>query len=146
MDGLDKNESITQWKYQSSILFISLTESCIWFLFFIILMCVWTSLTWWWTCVLQGNDEEAVLDQGKTSSTLNTNFEKEELESEFLRKAESKSPSVFTTKHEVTELTRPVFTLAFLRGCWVHPEQIYKQISSWQEEKQTFTKINLENR
>ncbi|XP_068586072.1 sodium bicarbonate cotransporter 3-like isoform X2 [Cebidichthys violaceus] len=28
-----------------------------------------------------GNDEEAVLDQGKTSSTLNTNFEKEELES-----------------------------------------------------------------
>ncbi|XP_069392903.1 sodium bicarbonate cotransporter 3-like isoform X3 [Paralichthys olivaceus] len=29
----------------------------------------------------QGNDEEAVLDQGKTSSTLNTNFEKEELES-----------------------------------------------------------------
>ncbi len=34
-------------------------------------------------CVLsQGNDEEAVLDQGKTSSTLYTNFEKEELESE----------------------------------------------------------------
>uniref|UniRef100_A0AAX7V3U4 Anion exchange protein n=1 Tax=Astatotilapia calliptera TaxID=8154 RepID=A0AAX7V3U4_ASTCA len=32
-------------------------------------------------CVLQGNDEEAVLDQGKTSSTLYTNFEKEELES-----------------------------------------------------------------
>uniref|UniRef100_A0A3B5AGU9 Anion exchange protein n=1 Tax=Stegastes partitus TaxID=144197 RepID=A0A3B5AGU9_9TELE len=31
--------------------------------------------------VLQGNDEEAVLDQGKTSSTLYTNFEKEELES-----------------------------------------------------------------
>ncbi|XP_036929352.1 sodium bicarbonate cotransporter 3-like isoform X1 [Acanthopagrus latus] len=29
----------------------------------------------------QGNDEEAVLDQGKTSSTLYTNFEKEELES-----------------------------------------------------------------
>lgn len=28
-----------------------------------------------------GNDEEAVLDQGKTSSTLYTNFEKEELES-----------------------------------------------------------------
>ncbi|XP_026173714.1 sodium bicarbonate cotransporter 3-like isoform X4 [Mastacembelus armatus] len=28
-----------------------------------------------------GNDEEAVLDQGKTSSTLFTNFEKEELES-----------------------------------------------------------------
>ncbi|KAM3873547.1 sodium bicarbonate cotransporter 3 [Diretmus argenteus] len=28
-----------------------------------------------------GNDEEAVLDQGKTSSTLLTNFEKEELES-----------------------------------------------------------------
>ncbi|XP_078108100.1 sodium bicarbonate cotransporter 3-like isoform X1 [Sander vitreus] len=28
-----------------------------------------------------GHDEEAVLDQGKTSSTLNTNFEKEELES-----------------------------------------------------------------
>ncbi|KAG7474845.1 sodium bicarbonate cotransporter 3-like isoform X1 [Solea senegalensis] len=28
-----------------------------------------------------GNDEEAVLDQGKTSSTLNTNFEREELES-----------------------------------------------------------------
>uniref|UniRef100_A0A667ZYN1 Anion exchange protein n=1 Tax=Myripristis murdjan TaxID=586833 RepID=A0A667ZYN1_9TELE len=28
-----------------------------------------------------GNDEEAVLDQGKTSSTLHTNFEKEELES-----------------------------------------------------------------
>ncbi|XP_015245458.1 PREDICTED: sodium bicarbonate cotransporter 3-like [Cyprinodon variegatus] len=27
-----------------------------------------------------GNDEEAVLDQGKTSSTLHTNFEKEELE------------------------------------------------------------------
>ncbi|XP_035019792.2 sodium bicarbonate cotransporter 3 isoform X3 [Hippoglossus stenolepis] len=31
--------------------------------------------------VSQGNDEEAVLDQGKTSSTLHTNFEKEELES-----------------------------------------------------------------
>uniref|UniRef100_A0A7N6BIX1 Anion exchange protein n=1 Tax=Anabas testudineus TaxID=64144 RepID=A0A7N6BIX1_ANATE len=31
--------------------------------------------------VLQGHDEEAVLDQGKTSSTLYTNFEKEELES-----------------------------------------------------------------
>uniref|UniRef100_A0A3Q2WU32 Anion exchange protein n=1 Tax=Haplochromis burtoni TaxID=8153 RepID=A0A3Q2WU32_HAPBU len=31
--------------------------------------------------VSQGNDEEAVLDQGKTSSTLYTNFEKEELES-----------------------------------------------------------------
>uniref|UniRef100_A0A8D0CRD4 Anion exchange protein n=1 Tax=Sander lucioperca TaxID=283035 RepID=A0A8D0CRD4_SANLU len=30
---------------------------------------------------LWGHDEEAVLDQGKTSSTLNTNFEKEELES-----------------------------------------------------------------
>uniref|UniRef100_A0A3Q1G0R0 Anion exchange protein n=1 Tax=Acanthochromis polyacanthus TaxID=80966 RepID=A0A3Q1G0R0_9TELE len=30
---------------------------------------------------LGGNDEEAVLDQGKTSSTLYTNFEKEELES-----------------------------------------------------------------
>ncbi|KAK5604848.1 Sodium bicarbonate cotransporter 3 [Crenichthys baileyi] len=29
----------------------------------------------------KGNDEEAVLDQGKTSSTLHTNFEKEELES-----------------------------------------------------------------
>ncbi|XP_039886846.1 sodium bicarbonate cotransporter 3-like [Simochromis diagramma] len=29
----------------------------------------------------KGNDEEAVLDQGKTSSTLYTNFEKEELES-----------------------------------------------------------------
>uniref|UniRef100_A0A8C3AL16 Band 3 cytoplasmic domain-containing protein n=1 Tax=Cyclopterus lumpus TaxID=8103 RepID=A0A8C3AL16_CYCLU len=29
----------------------------------------------------RGNDEEAVLDQGKTSSTLYTNFEKEELES-----------------------------------------------------------------
>uniref|UniRef100_UPI0037E788FD sodium bicarbonate cotransporter 3-like isoform X4 n=1 Tax=Semicossyphus pulcher TaxID=241346 RepID=UPI0037E788FD len=28
-----------------------------------------------------GNDEEAVLDQGKTSATLHTNFEKEELES-----------------------------------------------------------------
>ncbi|XP_014880796.1 sodium bicarbonate cotransporter 3-like isoform X2 [Poecilia latipinna] len=28
-----------------------------------------------------GNDEEAVLDQGKTSTTLHTNFEKEELES-----------------------------------------------------------------
>uniref|UniRef100_A0A8D2ZSA9 Anion exchange protein n=1 Tax=Scophthalmus maximus TaxID=52904 RepID=A0A8D2ZSA9_SCOMX len=32
-------------------------------------------------CVLQGNDEEAVLDQGKTSSTLHTNFEMDELES-----------------------------------------------------------------
>ncbi|XP_034409853.1 sodium bicarbonate cotransporter 3-like isoform X1 [Cyclopterus lumpus] len=31
--------------------------------------------------MLLGNDEEAVLDQGKTSSTLYTNFEKEELES-----------------------------------------------------------------
>uniref|UniRef100_A0A3P9PHB7 Anion exchange protein n=1 Tax=Poecilia reticulata TaxID=8081 RepID=A0A3P9PHB7_POERE len=30
---------------------------------------------------LQGNDEEAVLDQGKTSTSLHTNFEKEELES-----------------------------------------------------------------
>ncbi|XP_043972041.1 sodium bicarbonate cotransporter 3-like isoform X1 [Gambusia affinis] len=30
---------------------------------------------------LWGNDEEAVLDQGKTSTTLHTNFEKEELES-----------------------------------------------------------------
>ncbi|XP_007541874.1 sodium bicarbonate cotransporter 3-like isoform X2 [Poecilia formosa] len=30
---------------------------------------------------LSGNDEEAVLDQGKTSTTLHTNFEKEELES-----------------------------------------------------------------
>ncbi|XP_067266386.1 sodium bicarbonate cotransporter 3 isoform X3 [Chanodichthys erythropterus] len=29
----------------------------------------------------QGNDEEAVVDQGKTSSTIHTNFEKEELES-----------------------------------------------------------------
>lgn len=29
----------------------------------------------------QGNDEEAVVDHGKTSSTINTNFEKEELES-----------------------------------------------------------------
>uniref|UniRef100_A0A673IUD5 Anion exchange protein n=1 Tax=Sinocyclocheilus rhinocerous TaxID=307959 RepID=A0A673IUD5_9TELE len=30
---------------------------------------------------IQGNDEEAVVDQGKTSSTIHTNFEKEELES-----------------------------------------------------------------
>uniref|UniRef100_A0A673IXA5 Anion exchange protein n=1 Tax=Sinocyclocheilus rhinocerous TaxID=307959 RepID=A0A673IXA5_9TELE len=30
---------------------------------------------------LIGNDEEAVVDQGKTSSTIHTNFEKEELES-----------------------------------------------------------------
>uniref|UniRef100_A0A672RXS2 Anion exchange protein n=1 Tax=Sinocyclocheilus grahami TaxID=75366 RepID=A0A672RXS2_SINGR len=30
---------------------------------------------------LEGNDEEAVVDQGKTSSTIHTNFEKEELES-----------------------------------------------------------------
>ncbi|KAF1495113.1 Sodium bicarbonate cotransporter 3, partial [Megadyptes antipodes antipodes] len=30
---------------------------------------------------LQGHDEEAVVDMGKTSSTINTNFEKEELES-----------------------------------------------------------------
>uniref|UniRef100_A0A673IR19 Anion exchange protein n=1 Tax=Sinocyclocheilus rhinocerous TaxID=307959 RepID=A0A673IR19_9TELE len=30
---------------------------------------------------LMGNDEEAVVDQGKTSSTIHTNFEKEELES-----------------------------------------------------------------
>ncbi|XP_032413707.1 sodium bicarbonate cotransporter 3-like isoform X1 [Xiphophorus hellerii] len=30
---------------------------------------------------LSGNDEEAVLDQGKTSTSLHTNFEKEELES-----------------------------------------------------------------
>uniref|UniRef100_A0A672RWZ7 Anion exchange protein n=1 Tax=Sinocyclocheilus grahami TaxID=75366 RepID=A0A672RWZ7_SINGR len=30
---------------------------------------------------LSGNDEEAVVDQGKTSSTIHTNFEKEELES-----------------------------------------------------------------
>uniref|UniRef100_A0A8C1ASP1 Solute carrier family 4 member 7 n=1 Tax=Cyprinus carpio carpio TaxID=630221 RepID=A0A8C1ASP1_CYPCA len=29
----------------------------------------------------KGNDEEAVVDQGKTSSTIHTNFEKEELES-----------------------------------------------------------------
>uniref|UniRef100_A0A8C9XE92 Anion exchange protein n=1 Tax=Sander lucioperca TaxID=283035 RepID=A0A8C9XE92_SANLU len=33
------------------------------------------------SCLTRGHDEEAVLDQGKTSSTLNTNFEKEELES-----------------------------------------------------------------
>uniref|UniRef100_A0A671YQY9 Anion exchange protein n=1 Tax=Sparus aurata TaxID=8175 RepID=A0A671YQY9_SPAAU len=33
------------------------------------------------SCLTHGNDEEAVLDQGKTSSTLYTNFEKEELES-----------------------------------------------------------------
>lgn len=31
--------------------------------------------------VVQGNDEEAVVDQGKTNSTIHTNFEKEELES-----------------------------------------------------------------
>ncbi|XP_016137407.1 sodium bicarbonate cotransporter 3 isoform X5 [Sinocyclocheilus grahami] len=31
--------------------------------------------------ILSGNDEEAVVDQGKTSSTIHTNFEKEELES-----------------------------------------------------------------
>uniref|UniRef100_A0A671M5W7 Anion exchange protein n=1 Tax=Sinocyclocheilus anshuiensis TaxID=1608454 RepID=A0A671M5W7_9TELE len=30
---------------------------------------------------LEGNDEEAVVDQGKTSSTIHTNFENEELES-----------------------------------------------------------------
>uniref|UniRef100_A0A8C2AP37 Solute carrier family 4 member 7 n=1 Tax=Cyprinus carpio TaxID=7962 RepID=A0A8C2AP37_CYPCA len=30
---------------------------------------------------LEGNDEEAVVDHGKTSSTIHTNFEKEELES-----------------------------------------------------------------
>lgn len=33
-------------------------------------------------CHLQGNDDEAVVDQGKTNSTIHTNFEKEELESE----------------------------------------------------------------
>uniref|UniRef100_A0A8D3DF06 Anion exchange protein n=1 Tax=Scophthalmus maximus TaxID=52904 RepID=A0A8D3DF06_SCOMX len=33
------------------------------------------------TPLLTGNDEEAVLDQGKTSSTLHTNFEMDELES-----------------------------------------------------------------
>jgi len=33
---------------------------------------------------IQGNDEEAVVDQGKTSSTIHTNFEKEELESKSL--------------------------------------------------------------
>uniref|UniRef100_A0A8C7IW17 Sodium bicarbonate cotransporter 3 n=1 Tax=Oncorhynchus kisutch TaxID=8019 RepID=A0A8C7IW17_ONCKI len=32
-------------------------------------------------CCLQGNDDEAVVDLGKTSSTIHTNFEKEELES-----------------------------------------------------------------
>ncbi|XP_067266465.1 sodium bicarbonate cotransporter 3 isoform X13 [Chanodichthys erythropterus] len=31
--------------------------------------------------IFSGNDEEAVVDQGKTSSTIHTNFEKEELES-----------------------------------------------------------------
>ncbi|XP_058603749.1 sodium bicarbonate cotransporter 3 isoform X5 [Onychostoma macrolepis] len=31
--------------------------------------------------IISGNDEEAVVDQGKTSSTIHTNFEKEELES-----------------------------------------------------------------
>ncbi|XP_052000153.1 sodium bicarbonate cotransporter 3-like isoform X3 [Xyrauchen texanus] len=31
--------------------------------------------------ISSGNDEEAVVDQGKTSSTIHTNFEKEELES-----------------------------------------------------------------
>ncbi|XP_057195416.1 sodium bicarbonate cotransporter 3 isoform X4 [Triplophysa rosa] len=31
--------------------------------------------------IFSGNDEEAVVDHGKTSSTINTNFEKEELES-----------------------------------------------------------------
>lgn len=38
------------------------------------------------TCVLflQGHDEEAVVDMGKISSTINTNFEKEELESKFV--------------------------------------------------------------
>lgn len=33
---------------------------------------------------LQGPDEEAVVDLGKTSSTVNTKFEKEELESKFV--------------------------------------------------------------
>lgn len=33
---------------------------------------------------LQGHDEEAVVDMGKISSTINTNFEKEELESKFV--------------------------------------------------------------
>ncbi|CAB1334698.1 unnamed protein product [Coregonus sp. 'balchen'] len=32
-------------------------------------------------CVVLGNDDEAVVDLGKTSSTIHTNFEKEELES-----------------------------------------------------------------
>lgn len=31
----------------------------------------------------QGHDEEAVVDMGKISSTINTNFEKEELESKY---------------------------------------------------------------
>lgn len=38
--------------------------------------------------VFQGNDEEAVVDRGKTSSTLHTNFEKEELESESVHQRE----------------------------------------------------------
>lgn len=33
--------------------------------------------------LFQGHDEEAVVDTGKISSTINTNFEKEELESKY---------------------------------------------------------------
>uniref|UniRef100_A0A8C3AJ85 Anion exchange protein n=1 Tax=Cyclopterus lumpus TaxID=8103 RepID=A0A8C3AJ85_CYCLU len=49
--------------------------SCLSFCFLLLLLLFFLSV------LLQGNDEEAVLDQGKTSSTLYTNFEKEELES-----------------------------------------------------------------
>lgn len=63
-------------------------------------------------CVLQGNDEEAVLDQGKTSSTLYTNFEKEELESEssvYTHTVEKCLHSVFTVKQKVAKMIQPVF-------------------------------------
>lgn len=61
--------------------------------------------------VLQGHDEEAVLDQGKTSSTLYTNFEKEELESEswsvYMHTYCSEVASVWI--YCQTEKSRPVF-------------------------------------
>uniref|UniRef100_A0A3P9JG85 Uncharacterized protein n=1 Tax=Oryzias latipes TaxID=8090 RepID=A0A3P9JG85_ORYLA len=51
---------------------------------------------------MPGNDEEAVVDRGKTSSTLHTNFEKEELESDSVfknRKRNVVPPSGYIHRH-----------------------------------------------
>lgn len=61
------------------------------------------------TVCFQGNDDEAVVDLGKTSSTIHTNFEKEELESMFSTTHIVATWTVFiTTTHTVVTYT--VFT------------------------------------